>query len=129
MNKHGNIKVVCDGIKFDSQAEARRYCELKLMQRAGIIKDLELQKLFELIPGYYETYARYGKNGKRLKDGKKCIEKPCVYYADFAYYDNEKQKYVVEDVKGYKGDTAYQLFVIKRKLMLQKYGIRVEEIG
>ena len=126
--KYGNKKVVVDGIEFDSKKEAKRYAELKLMQRAGVISDLELQKEFELIPAQYETFERYGKNGQRLKDGKRCIEKSCTYKADFAYMKDGKQ--FVEDVKGYRdpAGAGYAKFVIKRKLMLHIYGIRVTEI-
>ena len=125
--KHGNRKTVVDGIEFDSAKEARRYCELKLMERAGQIEDLQLQKEFELIPAQYETFERYGKKGQRLKDGKRCIEKSCVYKADFVYMQNGQQ--VVEDTKGYRdpASAAYAKFVIKRKLMLERYGIRIIE--
>ena len=125
--KHGNKKVVVDGIEFDSKKEARRYCELMLMQQAGQIEDLELQKEYELIPAQYETFERYGKKGQRLKDGKRCIEKSCVYKADFVYMQNGQQ--VVEDTKGYRdpASAAYAKFVIKRKLMLWRYGIRIIE--
>lgn len=125
--KHGNRKTVVDGIEFDSAKEARRYCELKLMERAGQIEDLQLQKEFELIPAQYETFERYGKKGQRLKDGKRCVEKSCVYKADFVYMQNGKQ--VVEDTKGYRdpASAAYAKFVIKRKLMLWRYGIRIIE--
>lgn len=126
--KHGNRKTVVDGIEFDSAKEARRYCELKLMERAGQIEELELQKEFELIPAQYETFERYGKKGQRLKDGQRCIEKSCVYKADFVYKQNGQQ--VVEDTKGYRdpASAAYAKFVIKRKLMLWRYGIRIIEI-
>lgn len=122
-----NKKAVVDGIEFDSKKEAKRYCELKLLQRAGQISDLELQKEFELIPAQYETFERYGKTGKRLKDGKRCIEKSCVYKADFVYMQDGQQ--VVEDTKGYRdpASAAYAKFVIKRKLMLWRYGIRIKE--
>ena len=125
--KHGNRKTVVDGIEFDSAKEARRYCELKLMERAGQIEDLQLQKEFELIPAQYETFERYGKKGQRLKDGKRCIEKSCVYKADFVYMQNGQQ--VVEDTKGYRdpASAAYAKFVIKRKLMLERFGIRIIE--
>lgn len=125
--KHGNRKTVVDGIEFDSAKEARRYCELKLMERAGQIEDLQLQKEYELIPAQYETFERYGKKGQRLKDGKRCIEKSCVYKADFVYTQNGQQ--VVEDTKGYRdpASAAYAKFVIKRKLMLWRYGIRIIE--
>ena len=126
--KYHSKKTVIDGIKFDSKKEAERYSELKLLERCGAISNLELQKVYELIPAQYELYERYGKNGNRLKDGKKCIEKSCVYKADFVYFDNETGQQVVEDVKGYKGGQAYSLFTIKRKLMLERYGIKIKEV-
>lgn len=122
MNKYRSKKVNCNGILFDSKREANRYLELKLLERAGIIKDLELQKPFELIPAQYEYYERYGKNGKRLKDGKKCIENSVVYNADFSYIENGIL--VVEDTKGVKTKD----YIIKRKLMLYIHGIRITEI-
>lgn len=126
--KYHSKKTVIDGITFDSKKEAERYSELKLLERCGAISNLELQKVYELIPAQYEYYERYSKNGNRLKDGKKCIEKSCVYKADFVYIDNETGQQVVEDVKGYKGGQAYSLFTIKRKLMLERYGIKVKEV-
>ena len=42
--KYHNKKVTIDGITFDSKKEARRYQELKLLERAGEIQNLELQK-------------------------------------------------------------------------------------
>ena len=116
-----------DGVKFDSLKEATRYRELSLLERAGTITELELQKRFELIPAQYETYPRYGKNGKRLKDGQRCIEKAVFYVADFDYLDADGN-HVVEDVKGYKGSTAYAVFAIKRKLMLHVHGIKIKEV-
>jgi hypothetical protein len=126
--KYGNRKTIVDGIEFDSAKEARRYSELKLLQRAGVIEGLELQKEFELIPAQYETFPRYGKTGKRLQDGKRCVEKSCTYKADFAYMQNGQQ--VVEDVKGYRdpASAAYAKFVIKRKLLLWRYGISIKEV-
>ena len=126
--KYGNKKVVVDGIEFDSRKEAQRYWELKLLQRAGQISGLELQKEFELIPAQYETYPRYGKTGKRLQDGKRCIEKSCTYKADFAYMKDGQL--VVEDTKGYRdpASAGYAKFVIKRKLLLWRYGIKIIEV-
>lgn len=127
--KYRNKKVIVDGITFASSKEGRRFTELKLLQKAGEIKDLELQKAFVLIPAQYEYYERYGKKGQRLKDGKRCIEKSCVYIADFTYTDKNGET-VVEDVKGYKDPSSagFAKFVIKRKLMLYVYGIRIKEI-
>lgn len=126
--KYGNKKVEVDGIEFDSKKEARRYCELTLLQRAGKISDLQMQREFELIPAQYETYPRYGKTGKRLQDGKRCIEKSCTYKADFCYMQDGQL--VVEDVKGYRDpqSAGYAKFVIKRKLMLWVHGIKINEI-
>lgn len=126
--KYGNKKVVVDGIEFDSKKEARRYSELMLLQRAGKISGLQLQVDFELIPAQYETYERYGKTGKRLQDGKRCIEKSCTYKADFIY--SQDGQLVVEDVKGYRdpASAGYAKFTIKRKLMLWRYGIKIQEV-
>ena len=122
LKKYGNKKIEYDGITFDSKKEARRYSQLKLLQQAGQISDLELQKSFELVPAQYETYERYGKKGQRIKDGKRCIEKSVTYKADFVYTENGKL--VVEDTKGMK-TTEY---IIKRKLMLYVHGIRIKEV-
>ena len=122
--KYHSKKTVIDGIKFDSKKEAERYSELKLLERCGATSNLELQKVYELIPAQYELYERYGKNGQRLKDGKKCIEKSCVYKADFVYIDNETGQQVVEDVKGFRTKE----YKIKKKLMLYIHGIKIKEV-
>lgn len=114
---------------FDSRKEARRYAELRMLEKCGKISDLELQKSFELIPAQYEpsteVYKR-GANKGKLKQGK-CIEKAVTYKADFCYID-ENGYTVVEDTKGYKRGGAYTVFVLKRKLMLFVHGIRIVEI-
>jgi hypothetical protein len=55
------------------------------------------------------------------------LEREISYVADFVYYENGQL--VVEDVKGYKKGPAYAVFVMKRKLMLKVYGIRVKEVS
>lgn len=120
--KYHAQKTFFNGIWFDSAREADRYAELLLLQRAGKISDLRLQVKYVLIPAQYEYYERYGKNGKRLKDGKRCIEKECAYIADFVYEENGKT--VVEDVKGMRTKE----YLIKRKLMLWVHGIRIMEV-
>ena len=121
-NKYQAIKCSYDGIQFDSRKEMRRYQELLLLQRAGAILNLRRQVKYILIPAQYETYERYGKNGKKLKDGQRCIEKECAYVADFVYEENGKE--IVEDTKGIKTKD----YIIKRKLMLFIHGIRVKEV-
>lgn len=108
MNKFGAKKITApDGQKFDSVKEYHRWGCLRLMERAGVISDLKRQVRFELIP-------RIGE------------ERACNYIADFTYLENGKL--VVEDVKGYKKGAAYELFVIKRKLMLWIHGIKIREV-
>ena len=121
--KYNSRKIAVDGISFDSAKEARRYNELKLLQDAGEISGLELQKKFVLIPAQREVIGTK-KNGQPIT---KCIERECAYIADFCYLDHEK-RYHVEDVKGYKKSKAYDVFVIKRKLMLYVHGIKIEEV-
>lgn len=111
-NKYKAKKTAYSGETFDSSKEADRFAELLLMQAAGKIFDLQRQVKFELIPP------------QERPDGKR--EFPVHYIADFTYTD--AKGYHVEDVKGYRKGVAYQLFVIKRKLMLQRYGIAVEEV-
>lgn len=122
-NKYHNLK----SGGFDSRKEERRYHELYMLEKAGHISELQTQVPFELIPAQYETYERYGKDGKRLKDGQRLIERACIYRADFVYKDSTG-KTVVEDVKGYKDGAAYNIFTIKRKLMLYVHGIKIKEI-
>lgn len=128
VNKYHAQKITIDGEEFDSKREAKRWQELQLLIKAGKISDLRRQVKFILIPAQYESYARYGKNGKRLKDGELCLEKECSYYADFVYIQDGHV--IVEDVKGFRDprSAAYAKFVIKRKLMLERYGVKVKEV-
>lgn len=122
-NKYGARKVTtASGQTFDSIREYQRFCELNLMQRAGVITDLECQVKFVLIPAQYEEFPRQGKNGKPLKPGRRVIEKECTYIADFVYKQNGQK--VVEDAKGCKTKE----YRIKKKLMLYVHGIRIQEV-
>lgn len=126
--KYNNIKTkTFDGIEFDSKKEAQRWTELKLLERAGEITNLQRQVTYLLIPAQYETIERYSKTGRRLKDDTKLLERECSYIADFVYTDKKTGQTVVEDVKGYQEGLAYRLFKIKRKLMLYIYKIRIKE--
>lgn len=122
--KYGNSKLKIDGKTFDSKKEYRRYCELKLMEQAGIIEDVAHQVKFVLIPAQYEeTNEVYTKGPRKglTKQGP-LLEKECSYYADFTYKENGNL--VVEDVKGVR-TTEY---ILKRKMMLYFYGIRIREV-
>lgn len=111
MNKYGAKKVVMDGQVFDSKKEFYRWCDLRLLERAGKISNLKRQVKYTLIP------AQRDQTGK-------LVEREVSYIADFEYMQDGKK--IVEDTKGYKRGAAYQLFTIKRKLMLLK-GIKVKE--
>ena len=124
-SKYNNKKIVIDGIVFDSQKEAMRYGQLKLLERAGEISDLRLQVPFELIPNQYETVERFSKSGKRLKDGLKLVERGVTYVADFTY--NTGKNIVVEDVKS-KATRKKESYIIKRKLMRYLKGIAIKEV-
>lgn len=104
MSKFGNVKFR----GHDSKKEARRAQELWLLQRAGKISCLQQQVTFELIPAQYDERGR-------------CLERAVKYVADFVYAQDGKT--VVEDVKGYKTPE----YVIKRKILLWRYGIRIKE--
>ena len=119
MSKYRNRKITRDGDTFDSVKEYRRWCELKLLERAGEIHDLQRQVKFELIPAQYETTG-FSPTGKAIK---KCVERSCVYVADFAYKDEYGEQYV-EDTKGLKTKD----YIIKRKLMRWVHGIGIKEV-
>lgn len=102
--KYNNLKVILDGIEFDSKKEAERYSVLSTLERVGEISELELQKKFVLIP--------------RQKG-----ERECAYYADFCYRD-KNGNLVVEDTKGVRTD----VYKIKRKLMLYVHQIKIREL-
>lgn len=119
MTKYHNHKVRRDGLTFDSQKEHRRYNELLLLEQAGEIKNLRRQVKFLLIPTQREPNIIGPRGG--VKKGK-LLERECSYIADFVYGKNGKM--VVEDTKG----VRTKEYIIKRKLMLNVYGIRIREI-
>lgn len=123
-SKYGAEKTVVDGMMFDSRKEANRWCELRMLERAGEIKNLRRQVEYVLITEKREP-PTVGKRGG-VKEGR-VIQKAVKYRADFVY-ESKDGKTVVEDVKGYKGGGAYAVFAIKKKLMREVFGIEVQEI-
>lgn len=116
MNKYNSRKCLStDGILFDSKKERDRWEVLRIMEKNGDIKDLQRQVSYELIPN------------QRGADGK-VIERAIKYIADFVYTDSTGT--IVEDVKGYRDpqSAGYAKFVMKRKLMLFRHGIRIKEV-
>ncbi len=106
-SKYGNIRAG----EHASRKEHRRAAELRIMQRAGLIADLQEQVPYVLIPA------------QRDADGR-LIERACSYIADFVYTDTATGQTVVEDTKG----VRTKEYIIKRKLMLHVHGIRIREI-
>ena len=100
-NKYHAIKTESDGIDFDSKKEAKKWQELKMLERSGKIKNLERQKRFTL-------------QDRFVNNEKKTI-RPIYWFADF-YYEKNGIK-IVEDTKGVKTE-AYK---IKKKLFQYKY--------
>lgn len=120
-NKYNAHSVEYDGIKFDSQKEALRYKELTFLISSGIISNLRRQVKYVLIPAQREPSTVGPRGG--VKPGK-LIEKECSYIADFVYTVVETGETVVEDTKGFRTKD----YLIKRKLMLFVYGIKIKEI-
>lgn len=92
-NKYGAKKTTVDGIVFDSKLEANRWCELRLLERAGVIKDLERQKEYVLI-----DKSKYGRK--------------IVYKADFVYTTKDGKE-VIEDTKS--SATKTQVYLLKKE--------------
>lgn len=104
--KFGNRKVTVDGVSFDSQKEARRWGELKMLERAGSITDLTLQPVFPVVI-----------NGVKV----------CKYIGDFAYYEGDPAIRVVEDVKS-EHTRKLPVYRLKNKLMKAVHGITIREV-
>lgn len=107
--KYHNKKVEYDGYTFDSIREKNYYIKLKLLEKAGKIKELELQKEFELQP----SFKLNNKTSRKI-----------TYRADFTYKTTEDDKLHVIDVKGFRTD----VYKLKKKLFEYKYRIEIEEI-
>lgn len=105
-SKYGATPTMVDGIRFDSAKEARRYAELKLLERAGEIQSLYLQPKYEL----------------RVGDG--FVDPIGRYVADFSYTDARTGEVVIEDVKGFKTP----LYRWKKKHVEAQYGIQIREV-
>lgn len=101
-SKYNAKKTNVDGIKFDSIREADRYCELKLLEKAKEIRNLELQPRFLL--------------QDKFKDKTGTTHRKIEYVADFMYVDKDEKK-IVEDVKGVMTD----VYKIKKKMFLKIY--------
>lgn len=110
--KYRNTKTVVDGITFDSKREAARWTELRLLERAGHVRDLERQVVYELAPSVKFEGARRAQPALRL-------------IVDFRYTDVRACRVVLEDVKG----VITTAFTIKRHLLKALRGLEVRLIA
>ncbi len=108
-HKYGAIPTTVDGIRFQSKAEAHRYQELRLLEKAGHIKGLELQPKFPI----HVAHHRCGE-----------LTQVCVYIADFRYREGPRGLLKVEDVKG----ICTPVYKLKKKMVEAQYGIQITEI-
>ncbi len=106
-NKYNNIPTIIDEIKFDSKLEAKYYCQLKLLERTKLIKDLILQPQFIIYIEELET-------GLLIPDWS--------YFGDFQFFDVEKNKDRVSDVKGFDPTISKA----KRRQVSKQYQIEIE---
>lgn len=109
-SKYHAEKDVRGKLKFDSRKEARRYDALVLLLRRGEISDLRVQPEFTLIEAYTTP------DGERVRAMR--------YRADFSYRQNGEM--IVEDVKS--AATRTRVYLNKRKMMQEKYGITIREV-
>lgn len=110
--KYGNKKTKIDGITFDSQKEAERYEELKMMLQQGYITELKCQHTFTLQEAFILPVS--GEKVQAIK-----------YIADFTYRDREG-KFVVEDVKS-KATARDKVYRLKKKMMAER-GYQIREV-
>lgn len=108
-NKYRNRKIEADGQVFDSRKEYQRYLELLTYQEGGVISNLRRQVPFVICD-------------KVKDDNGKVLQRDSKYIADFVYVKDGQL--IVEDAKGYRTD----LYKLKKKLMLERYGIQVKEV-
>lgn len=115
ISKYRNRETYLDGMIFDSKKEAQRWAELKLMEKAGEIINLQRQRKFELVPAI---------KGPRGGTAQRAVS----YIADFEYFEKKGSVWVrvVEDVKS--PATRTQAYIIKKKLMLWRHGIEIREV-
>lgn len=109
---------------FDSKKEYKRWGILRAMEQRNEIFELKRQVPYLLIPAQYEETLIAGKRKTRIK--KRRVEAPVIYRADFEYRLADGSL-VTEDVKS-KATRKLPEYIIKRKLMLHVYNIKLKEI-
>lgn len=123
-SKYGNKTIYTQEGKFDSRKEYRRWTELRLMERDGIIAGLRRQVRYEIIPAIWEDRPKQLKT--KIKMERRCVQMAAHYTADFVYTDVATGKTIVEDVKG-RDATKTEAYGLRKKLMRYVHGIEIVE--
>jgi len=118
--KYHNKKIENAFGVFDSSLEYKRYLFLLDAQKRGVIRNLQRQVEYILIPNQYRTEVVHLKTKDKFVD--KLIEQKVSYFADFVYMKGDEV--VVEDTKGFRLPD----YVIKRKMMLFMRGVHIREV-
>jgi hypothetical protein len=126
-SKYNNKKVEYNGMTFDSKKERDRYIVLLEAQCRGEISHLETQVKYVLIPAIREEYEVQLKTKTITKT--RTVQKAITYTADFRYFHNERQEWVVSDVKASPMQASLdKTFIIKEKIMFALKGIKIQRV-
>jgi hypothetical protein len=98
------------GIRFASQREGKRFLDLRLLERAGEIADLELQPRYEL--------HVLSPIGEVVTVGK--------FTGDFRYKRAVDNALVIEDSKS--PPTRTEAYQLRKRMVEAEYGIRISEV-
>lgn len=108
-SKYHATSVIVDNIRFSSVKESRRYQQLKLLQKIGEIRELELQVPLALDAANFDT-------GEIICCGH--------YVADFRYFDVKRNVSIIEDTKGFRTP----MYRLKKRWVEAQYGIQITEL-
>jgi len=105
--RYGNVKKIEeDGIRFDSKREYLRYLDLRLLERAGEIRDLKVHPKYPITIGGVKIMVSSNQHHK--------WDRHLTYEADFEYVEDGKA--IIVDVKMQSGHRM-GIYKLKRALM------------
>ena len=122
-SKYGAKPMVVGGIRFDSTKEARRYSELRLLEKAGQITDLETQPKFPI------DVVRLWQDGRwtwATSQPPPDLIQCGVFTADFRYVETATGQVVIEDVKS--GPTKTTAYRLRKRLVEAIHGVTISEV-
>jgi len=117
-SKENNELTSYDGYLFGSKGEAYRYTELKILEKAGEIKNLKVHPRYMLHPAFDSW-------GEHIR--------PTYYIPDFEYFEKASGRTIVEDFKGHavQDDPQFDFAVhdAERRLRIAHHQLLVLEIA